>query len=86
MAEGHESSRAAWTAVAIMLVGFTVAGLGVVLLNWWVFGAGLGIVVLGAVVGKVMSAMGLGQTASYHQPEAEQRADGQHVADTPPAG
>ena len=84
MAEGHESSRAAWTAVVIMIVGFTVAGMGVVLLNWWVFGAGFGIVVLGAIVGKAMSAMGMGQTASYRQPEAEERTDGQQVRDTPP--
>ena len=54
---------AAWTAVAIMLVGFVVGGLAFPLNSAPVFWVGVGIVVLGAIVGKVLQAMGYGQAA-----------------------
>lgn len=52
---------AAWAAVAIMLVAFVVGTLGVCLQVWWVFWLGVAILILGAVVGKGMAMMGLGQ-------------------------
>ena len=72
-AEGHGHTPAAWTAVIIMLVGFTVGGIAVVLAQPWLVFAGAGVVVLGAVVGKVMQMMGMGQGPGYHQEEAERR-------------
>jgi hypothetical protein len=70
----HGHTPAAWTAVGIMLLGFVVGGVGVVLAELWLFWVGVAMVALGAVVGKVMSMMGLGQAPGYHQEEAEQRA------------
>jgi hypothetical protein len=57
---GHGSSPAAWTAVVIMLIGFTIATaalfLDVIPLVW----VGAVIVPIGLVVGGVMKAVGLG--------------------------
>jgi nucleoid-associated protein YgaU len=71
--EGHGHTPAAWTAVTIMLVGFTAGGIGVVLASTWLFIVGAAVTVLGVVAGKVMQMMGLGQTTGYHQEEAERR-------------
>ncbi len=75
MSDNHGQTPAAWTAVITMLIGFTVAGLAVVLAMPWLFFVGLGVVIAGAVAGKVMQMMGLGQTASYHQVGAERRQE-----------
>jgi hypothetical protein len=58
--EEHGHSVAAWTAVAIILVGSAVASLAVVLPNTALFVIGLVICVLGAVAGKVLSLAGYG--------------------------
>lgn len=57
----HGSSPAAWTAVLVALVGFTVGGLGLIPEpNWTVFT--IGVILTGAalIVGPVMAAVGLG--------------------------
>ena len=58
--EGHGHSVAAWTAVAIILVGAVVMSLAVVFphLVWFIIGAV--IAVLGAIVGKVLAMAGFG--------------------------
>jgi hypothetical protein len=63
---GHGHSAAAWTAVIIMLVGFT-AGTIVFFLNlpWAVLVSG-GIVLMGLLVGVVMSKMGYGVNGSKY--------------------
>ena len=57
---GHGSSPAAWTAVVIMLIGFTIATaalfLDVIPLVW----VGAVIVPVGLVIGGIMKAAGLG--------------------------
>jgi hypothetical protein len=58
--EDHGHSIAAWTAVAVILVGSAVASLAVVLTNTALFVIGLVICVLGAVAGKVLSLAGYG--------------------------
>jgi peptidoglycan/LPS O-acetylase OafA/YrhL len=60
MSDNHGKTPAAWTAVTIMFVGFCIAGVAFVVPQHWLFWVGLGIVVLGGVVGKVMSMMGMG--------------------------
>ena len=65
MSASHGNTPAAWTAVTIMFVGFLLSGLALPLELPWLFFVGLGVVVLGAVVGKVMQMMGLGNTVSY---------------------
>ena len=65
MSASHGNTPAAWTAVTIMFVGFVLSGLALPLELPWLFFVGLGVVVLGAVVGKVMQMMGLGHTVTY---------------------
>ena len=60
MSASHGNTPAAWTAVSIMFVGFLLAGLALPFSLPWLFFVGLGVVVIGAVVGKVMSMMGMG--------------------------
>ncbi len=57
----HGSTPAAWTTVAIVILAFFVSTLALVLANWPMFWVGVGMVVLGPVVGKVMAMMGLGK-------------------------
>lgn len=60
MSANHGNTPAAWTGVFIVLVGFVVAGLGLVFQNWVVFWIGVACAPLGAAVGYVMAKMGLG--------------------------
>lgn len=77
MSAGHGSTPAAWTAVAVMFVGFLLSGLALPLRLPWLFVLGLVVVVLGAVTGKVMSMMGLGDSLTYRDerdPEYDDKA------------
>ena len=65
MSASHGNTPAAWTAVTIMFVGFLLSGLALPLELPWLFFVGLGVVALGAVVGKVMQMMGMGNTVAY---------------------
>ncbi|MET7282506.1 HGxxPAAW family protein [Kribbella sp. NPDC005582] len=65
--DAHGNSTAAWTAVAIILVGFTVGAIAMVLgPNWLLFWISVGIVVLGALAGKVLQLLGFGVPADDH--------------------
>jgi uncharacterized protein DUF6704 len=65
MSASHGNTPAAWTAVGIMFVGFLIGGLALPLDLPWLFFVGLGVIALGAVVGKVMSMMGMGSAVTY---------------------
>lgn len=65
MSDSHGNTPAAWTAVAIMFVGFLLSGIALPLDLPWLFFVGLAVVALGAVAGKVMQMMGLGNTVTY---------------------
>ena len=65
MSSRHGNTPAAWTAVGVMFVGFLISGFALPLELPWLFFVGLGVVALGAVLGKVMSMMGMGATVSY---------------------
>jgi hypothetical protein len=65
MSTHHGNTPAAWTAVTIMFLGFLISGVALPLALPWLFFVGLGIVVLGVVVGKVMQMMGMGSTVTY---------------------
>lgn len=57
----HGSSPAAWTAVLVCLLGFTVGGIGLIPEpNWVLFTIGVVLTLASGVVGLVMSAAGLG--------------------------
>ena len=65
MASHHGSTPAAWTAVVISLVGFTVGGVAMVIgPNWPVFWVGAALVVVSPLVGKIMSSAGLGRAGA----------------------
>ena len=59
--EGHGNTVAAWTTVAIITIAFIVGTLGVMLANWTMFWVGVGLVVLGAIVGRALAMMGFGK-------------------------
>jgi hypothetical protein len=60
--EDHGNTPAAWTAVTIIMIAFVVGAFAVLTANWALFWiGGVGGTVLGAVVGKVMSMMGMGR-------------------------
>ena len=58
--ESHGNSVAAWTAVSIIALGFLLATAAVVARTPVLFVIGAVVVVVGAVAGKVLSAMGFG--------------------------
>jgi hypothetical protein len=58
--DNHGSTPAAWTSVTIIMVAFLVGGIGVVAAQPWLFWVGVGLVVVGLIVGKVMQMMGMG--------------------------
>lgn len=75
MSASHGNTPAAWTAVSIMFVGFLISGLALPFELTWLFFVGLAVVLLGAVVGKVMSMMGMGSAVTYkdsHHPDYSQ--------------
>lgn len=57
----HGNTPAAWTAVTIMMIAFLVGTVGVVVAKPVIFWVGVALIVVGAIVGKVMSMMGLGK-------------------------
>lgn len=68
MSDSHGSTPAAWTAVALSLVGFTVGGIAMIIgPNWLLFWIGCVLVVIAPVVGLVMSNAGLGGDRSQGQ-------------------
>ncbi|MGW0330667.1 HGxxPAAW family protein [Streptomyces sp. NPDC003011] len=62
----HGHTPAAWTGVIIAFIGFCVAGAFMVMAQPVGFWAGMAIVVLGGVVGWIMSKMGLGMPKDVH--------------------
>jgi hypothetical protein len=63
----HGSSPAAWTAVILCLVGITIAGVALIPDPHWVIFAIGCIVALGSgIVGRVMSAAGMGASRADH--------------------
>ena len=63
----HGNSPAAWTAVTIVLVAFTLGAIAMVLgPNWVLFWISVAIAVLGALAGKVLQLLGFGVPADGH--------------------
>jgi hypothetical protein len=59
--ELHGNSPAAWTAVTIVLIAFTLGAIAMVLgPNWVLFWISVAIAVIGALTGKVMQLLGFG--------------------------
>jgi hypothetical protein len=64
--DSHGQTPAAWTAVTIVMIAFFIGTLGIVLGQYVLFWIGAGMVVLGGIVGKVMSMAGLGKSRDRH--------------------
>jgi hypothetical protein len=60
--DNHGKTPAAWTLVVIVLIGCLVSSIAVLVASTPTFFVGIGIVVLGLVVGKVMQMMAGGGT------------------------
>ncbi|WP_460661433.1 HGxxPAAW family protein [Kribbella swartbergensis] len=57
----HGNSPAAWTAVTIVLIAFTLGAIAMVLgPNWLLFWISVAIALVGALAGKVMQLLGFG--------------------------
>lgn len=61
-AQGHGHSRAAWTAVTILLLAAFLISVSVVVASWALAIVGIVLVVVGAAAGKIMAMAGFGQT------------------------
>jgi len=62
----HGSTPAAWTAVAIVLVGFTLGGVALMIgPNWVLFWVSVALLPVAVIVGKIMSAAGLGEPEAH---------------------
>lgn len=62
----HGSSPAAWTAVLVALVGITIGGVALIPTpNWILFWIGVVMSFASLVVGRVMSAAGMGASDSH---------------------
>ena len=63
MAEhGHGHSRAAWTAVTILLVAAFLISVAVVVTSWLLAIIGIFLVAVGVAAGKVLAMAGFGQS------------------------
>jgi len=60
MTANHGNTPAAWTGVALILLGFLIGGIGLALESWTVFWVGVAFAPIGAIVGYVMAKMGFG--------------------------
>ena len=67
---GHGNSPAAWTAVIIMLVAFAIGTLAFWFNIPWLVIASAGLLVVGALVGVVLSRLGYGVGGSKLQSKA----------------
>lgn len=59
MAQGNPRGKpVSWLAVAIILLGFVLGGLGLILgPQWWLFWTGLGVAIAGGVLGAATGMM-----------------------------
>jgi hypothetical protein len=66
----HGNTPAAWTGVVLILVGFTLGGIGLIVDSWLMFWIGVALCPIAAIVGKVMQRMGMGaESASERSAE-----------------
>lgn len=77
-AHHHGNTPAAWTAVTIMGVGSLIGGIAIVVAETWLFFVGIGVIVVGAIVGKVMQMMGLGSTVTFKDEKDPEYDDSEH--------
>ena len=69
---GHGNSPAAWVAVIIMLVAFTIGTLAFWFDLAWLVWASAGLLVAGVLTGVVLSKLGYGVNGPKYAPKAHQ--------------
>lgn len=57
----HGHTPAAWVTVILVLIGGVVMAIAVLVAEPWMFWTGLGVVVVGLVLGRVLKMLGFGQ-------------------------
>lgn len=67
---GHGDSPAAWTAVTIMLIGFTIGTVAFYFELAWLVWASAGLVLAGWLTGVVMAKAGYGVKGPRYAPKA----------------
>ncbi len=67
---GHGHSPAAWVAVVLMLVGFTLGTFAFWFESLWMFWIAAGLVLLGPVVGWILAKLGYGVAGPRYQPKS----------------
>lgn len=67
---GHGNSPAAWTAVVIMLLGFSAGTVGLFVGEDLVVWIGVGVIVVGIILGLVLSKLGYGVKGPRYTPKA----------------
>lgn len=60
MSDNHGNTIAAWTAVAVALVGFVVAGIGLMVGSWPMFWIGVALAPFALIVLGALNKMGYG--------------------------
>lgn len=59
--DDHGHSVAAWTVSGLLMLSSIVATVGVVLGNWTMFWAGMALIPVAGIAGKVLALMGFGK-------------------------
>lgn len=65
----HGNTTAAWVTVCVVLLGAVVSSVAVVAALPWLFWVGLGVVVVGVVLGRVLKTLGFGQPGRTAGPQ-----------------
>jgi hypothetical protein len=66
---GHGNSPAAWTTVIIMLIAFAIGTFAFWFDIAWLVWASAGLVLVGAIVGGILKAVGFGVGGDRYQPK-----------------
>ncbi len=74
MSDNHGNTPAAWTAVAVGLLGFIVGGIGLMVGSMLMFWIGVALAPVALIVGKIMSMMGYGAPQEGHHQSADPSA------------
>ncbi len=67
---GHGHSIAAWVAVIMMTVGFTVGAFGFWFVSFWMNAVAVALVVLGPLVGWILAKLGWGVAGPRYAPKS----------------
>ena len=59
--DSHGSTPAAWTAVIIITIAFTIGTAAIIVGNWVLFWVGVALVAIGAIAGRAMRSLTLGK-------------------------